>query len=106
MVAREEPRGTEFDADRDVMRETFDALRSLGHSESDARRLIEASLEREEEIQNRGRNAAGDLSAESQEIDAERRDHRTMPSPQNDCRTCDHRRSVGACLRELRFAGR
>jgi len=27
------------------MRETFDALRSLGHSEHDARRLIEASLE-------------------------------------------------------------
>jgi holliday junction DNA helicase RuvA len=45
MVAREDPRGPESEAERDVMRETFDALRSLGHSEHDARRLIEASLE-------------------------------------------------------------
>jgi Holliday junction DNA helicase RuvA len=45
MVAREDPRGPEAEADRDVMRETFDALRSLGHSEHDARRLIEAALE-------------------------------------------------------------
>jgi Holliday junction DNA helicase RuvA len=43
MVAREEPQETA--ADRDVMRETFDALRALGHSESDARRLIESALD-------------------------------------------------------------
>ncbi|MCC7085259.1 MAG: Holliday junction DNA helicase RuvA [Pirellulales bacterium] len=43
MVAREEPR--ESDVEHDIIRETFDALRSLGHSESDARRLVEASLE-------------------------------------------------------------
>jgi holliday junction DNA helicase RuvA len=43
MVAREEPRDS--DPEHDIMRETFDALRSLGHSESDARRLVEASLE-------------------------------------------------------------
>jgi holliday junction DNA helicase RuvA len=42
MVAREEPRET--DVQPDVMRETFEALRSLGHSESEARRLIEAAL--------------------------------------------------------------
>jgi len=43
MVAREEPQETA--ADRDVMRETFDALRALGHSESDARRLVESALD-------------------------------------------------------------
>nr|WP_315849861.1 Holliday junction branch migration protein RuvA [Blastopirellula marina] len=32
-------------APRDVISETFDVLRSLGHSESDARRLIDAALE-------------------------------------------------------------
>ncbi|HTQ38224.1 MAG TPA: Holliday junction branch migration protein RuvA [Pirellulales bacterium] len=45
MVARDEPRTAETEADRDILRETFDALRSLGHSEHDARRLIEAALE-------------------------------------------------------------
>jgi Holliday junction DNA helicase RuvA len=39
MVAREEPR--EADVGHDILRETYDALRSLGHSESDARRLVE-----------------------------------------------------------------
>ena len=43
MVARDEPADTS--APTDVMREAFDALRSLGHSESDARRLIEAALD-------------------------------------------------------------
>jgi len=43
MVAREEPQETA--ADRDVMRETFEALRALGHSESDARRLVESALD-------------------------------------------------------------
>jgi Holliday junction DNA helicase RuvA len=45
MVARDEPRTPEMEADRDIMRETFDALRSLGHSEHDAHRLIETALE-------------------------------------------------------------
>ncbi|HEY2883058.1 MAG TPA: Holliday junction branch migration protein RuvA [Pirellulales bacterium] len=45
LVARDEPRSPETEAEHDVMRETFDALRTLGHSESDARRLIEAALE-------------------------------------------------------------
>jgi Holliday junction DNA helicase RuvA len=45
MVARDEPRAPETEADRDILRETFDALRSLGHSEHDARRLIETALE-------------------------------------------------------------
>ncbi|MBX3426726.1 MAG: Holliday junction DNA helicase RuvA [Pirellulales bacterium] len=31
---------------RDVAAETFEALRTLGHSEADARRLVEAALER------------------------------------------------------------
>jgi Holliday junction DNA helicase RuvA len=39
MVAREEPR--EADVGHDILVETYDALRSLGHSESDARRLVE-----------------------------------------------------------------
>jgi len=43
MVAREEPQETA--AERDVMRETFEALRALGHSESDARRLVESALD-------------------------------------------------------------
>lgn len=43
MVARDEPR--ESETQRDVMRESFDALRALGHSESDARRLIDAALD-------------------------------------------------------------
>jgi holliday junction DNA helicase RuvA len=45
MVARDEPRSAEAVADHDVMRETYDALRSLGHSEHDARRLIESVVE-------------------------------------------------------------
>ena len=43
MVARDEP--GESATERDVMRETFDALRSLGHSESESRRLVETALE-------------------------------------------------------------
>src|SRR5262245_18509261 len=43
MVARDEPR--ESEAARDIMSETFEALRSLGHSESDARRLVESALD-------------------------------------------------------------
>ena len=42
MVAREEPMNAEVA--RDVVDETFEVLRSLGHSESDARRLIDAAL--------------------------------------------------------------
>jgi holliday junction DNA helicase RuvA len=45
MVARDEPRTAETEADRDIMRETYDALRSLGHSEHDARRLIETAVD-------------------------------------------------------------
>lgn len=42
LVARDEP--TLADVDRDVISETFDALRALGHSESESRRLIDAVL--------------------------------------------------------------
>jgi Holliday junction DNA helicase RuvA len=42
MVASEVPYDAEVE--HDVVRETFDVLRSLGHSESDARRLIESTL--------------------------------------------------------------
>jgi Holliday junction DNA helicase RuvA len=42
LVAREEPLATE--GDRDVVSETFEVLRSLGHSESEARRLLDAVL--------------------------------------------------------------
>lgn len=42
LVAREEPLPTE--AKHDVVSETFEVLRSLGHSESEARRLLDAVL--------------------------------------------------------------
>lgn len=42
MVAREQP--VEADVPHDVIEETFQVLRQLGHSESDARRLLEAAL--------------------------------------------------------------
>ena len=44
MAAREEP--TEADVEIDVVGETFEVLRKLGHSESDARRLLDAALAR------------------------------------------------------------
>jgi len=44
LAMREEPR--EADVQHDVVRETFEALRTLGHSESDARRLVDAALAR------------------------------------------------------------
>ena len=40
LVARESPAGTVLAAD--VLAETFEVLRSLGHSEADARRLVDA----------------------------------------------------------------
>jgi Holliday junction DNA helicase RuvA len=43
LVAREEPQG-EDDVPRDVVNDTFEVLRQLGHGEADARRLIEAAL--------------------------------------------------------------
>ena len=42
MVARDEPR--EADVEHDVVSETFEVLRTLGHTESDARRLIDTAL--------------------------------------------------------------
>lgn len=42
MVAREEP--TEADVSSDVISEAFEVLRQLGHSESDARRLLDSVL--------------------------------------------------------------
>jgi Holliday junction DNA helicase RuvA len=42
LVARDEPIGA--DVERNVVDETFEVLRQLGHSESDARRLLETTL--------------------------------------------------------------
>lgn len=42
MVAREQPR--EAQVQPDVVAETFEVLRTLGHSESDSRRLMDAAL--------------------------------------------------------------
>ncbi len=42
LVARDVP--AEADVSRDVVAETFEVLRQLGHSESDARRLLDAAL--------------------------------------------------------------
>jgi Holliday junction DNA helicase RuvA len=44
LVAHDVPDGVS--TERDVVSETFDALRSLGHSEADARRLIDEALGR------------------------------------------------------------
>ncbi len=44
IVLREEP--TEGEVSHDVARETFEVLRQLGHSEADARRLIDTALEK------------------------------------------------------------
>lgn len=44
LVTRDAPHGTEVE--RDVVSEAFDVLRALGHSESDARRLIDVALSR------------------------------------------------------------
>ena len=43
LVARDEPQGDD-DVPRDVVNDTFEVLRQLGHGESDARRLIETAL--------------------------------------------------------------
>jgi Holliday junction DNA helicase RuvA len=43
LVAREEPLATPEETD--VVREAFEALRTLGHSEADARRLVDKALE-------------------------------------------------------------
>jgi Holliday junction DNA helicase RuvA len=43
LVAREEPLETKQETD--VVRESFEALRAVGHSEADARRLIDNALE-------------------------------------------------------------
>jgi Holliday junction DNA helicase RuvA len=43
LVAREEP--PETATERDVVGQAYDALRSLGHSETDARKLLDAALE-------------------------------------------------------------
>lgn len=42
MVARDEPFGS--DVERDVVADTYEALRQLGHSEQDARRKLDAVL--------------------------------------------------------------
>ena len=44
LVARDVPDGVA--TERDVLSETFDALRSLGHGEADARRLLDDALTR------------------------------------------------------------
>ncbi len=48
MAARAEP--TPSHVEIDVVRETYDALRKLGHGESDARRLIDAALAQKKKL--------------------------------------------------------
>jgi Holliday junction DNA helicase RuvA len=48
MVARDEPR--EAEVPRDVLSETFDVLRKLGHSEADARRLLDTALAKKKQF--------------------------------------------------------
>jgi Holliday junction DNA helicase RuvA len=42
LVAQSEP--TEADVEQDVVRETYDVLITLGHTERDARKLLDAAL--------------------------------------------------------------
>ena len=72
MVARDE--STRPRSSSDVVSETFEVLRGLGHSESDARRLLDAALSAQEEVQGRAEPAPGDLSAESEVIRRNRDD--------------------------------
>jgi Holliday junction DNA helicase RuvA len=44
LVSHELP--SEVATERDVLSETFDALRALGHSESESRRLLDEALSR------------------------------------------------------------
>jgi holliday junction DNA helicase RuvA len=46
LVTRELPAGADTATERDVLSETFDALRALGHSEPHARRLLDDALTR------------------------------------------------------------
>jgi Holliday junction DNA helicase RuvA len=48
MVARDAPHAAEVE--RDVMSEAFEVLRALGHSESDARRLLDDALGRKKKF--------------------------------------------------------
>ena len=64
MVARQEVR--EAEVEPDVVAETFEVLRRLGHSEADARKLLERGACGEEEIRRRAGPVAGNLPAEPQ----------------------------------------
>ena len=44
LIGRDLPGGA--DVERDIVSETFDALRAVGHGESEARRLLEAALDK------------------------------------------------------------
>jgi Holliday junction DNA helicase RuvA len=48
MVARDEPSAAEVP--RDVLSETFDVLRKLGHGETDARRLLDTALSKKKQF--------------------------------------------------------
>ncbi len=61
MAARAEP--TAADVETDVVGETFEVLRKLGHGESDARRLLDTALAQKKKYKRR-RPAASDLPAE------------------------------------------
>ncbi len=50
-----EANGTPDNAEPDVIRDTYAALLSVGHSESDARQAIDRVIDRKKEIQVRGR---------------------------------------------------
>ena len=60
MVAREEAARSEVPPD--IVNERYAVLRQLGHSEPEARRLIDAALGKEE-VRRRAESAPGDLRA-------------------------------------------
>jgi Holliday junction DNA helicase RuvA len=50
LIARDAP--TRSDVERDLVSETFDVLRALGHSEADAHRLLDDALGRQKKFKN------------------------------------------------------
>ena len=54
----------EAEVKRDVVQEAFEALRTLGHSDADARKLLDSVLKIEAQVRRCRSRAAGHLSAE------------------------------------------
>ena len=71
-AAAAESNGAPENAEPDVIRDTYAALLSVGHSESEARQAIDRVLSGQEEVQVRRRYDRSDLSAKSMNRRSER----------------------------------